>query len=814
MSVDAGTINSAIRIKLDDLNKDIKAAGTAFDNLGNEFDYYANKYSTAGGQKYKASLQAIAKETQNVSNVVKTGAITESQAIDRLITLRKNEIAILQNKAVKEGDASARTVAAIKSSQQALSDLQKQQELLNDSVKQTGGESLTSFQRMQAAMQGPIAAIMLVKEAFTKVNDVTKEFIDASREGQKADAIMAQTIKVTGANAWTSVKQIDDMAKSIQEMTGAQDDEVKSMQSVLLGFKNIKGEQFSGATKAIVDMATVMNMDLTSAAQAVGKALDDPVNGLDSLSRQGFKFTDDQKKVIKSLADTGDIAGAQKIILDELNTTYGGSAKAAFDASEGANAFGVAMDKAKEKIGGFLDVASNSLWTTAATRFLKSFSDDTKKTYQELTKESHDYTNTLEDRFTAATDAMHLISAKANELNDGKHTKQLKELAIQYKALKDYAGELNAELKHNAAEDAKNAEIKRKNEEDALKRAKEQLAKEKAKKDAQDALTAQIKARQEAEAKYNTDVKSANDRQSLGIITQTQQRKELTDAASTYLDTLYRLGYASEKELGTKGQASLKEMIDLLQAYSEQARIGENQMEGFTTAIKSTGDMSEENRKGVLEALEEEINASTLLNEQKEKLINLIRNEGKETVKTSKATLEYSSLAKTGLKTMLSGFESVGEAMAEGNLQWSTWGKLAGNVLESILRGMGDALAARAAEASVIAALDAFNPVLAIPLALAGSAAAYTAAGLVAGYAGNFQDGGIVPGNSYSGDKMIARVNSGERVFTAEQNAKIDRVFNAIESGSVGETVIPITLKLDGKTVAKSTTRYQKTGKV
>ena len=112
------------------------------------------------------------------------------------------------------------------------------------------------------------------------------------------------------------------------------------MQSVLLGFKNITGDTFGTATKAILDMATVMGMDLSSAAQAVGKALDDPINGITSLQRQGFRFTDAQKEMIQSLIETGDVAAAQKIILDELNTTYGGAAEAAVtNTSQIKNAF-------------------------------------------------------------------------------------------------------------------------------------------------------------------------------------------------------------------------------------------------------------------------------------------------------------------------------------------------------------------------------------------------------------------------------------------------------------------------------------------
>ena len=103
------------------------------------------------------------------------------------------------------------------------------------------------------------------------------------------------------------------------------------MQSVLLGFKNISGKTFEDATKAILDMATVMKMDLSSAAQSIGKALDDPINGMDSLKKQGFNFTAAQKEVIQAFLDTGETAKAQQIILDELSSTFGGAAEAAAD---------------------------------------------------------------------------------------------------------------------------------------------------------------------------------------------------------------------------------------------------------------------------------------------------------------------------------------------------------------------------------------------------------------------------------------------------------------------------------------------------
>ncbi|MDE5899168.1 MAG: phage tail length tape measure family protein [Treponemataceae bacterium] len=175
--------------------------------------------------------------------------------------------------------------------------------------------------------------------------DFARQSVAAYSEQKQAVDVLNATLQATGAAAWTSSGELQEFASSLQGVTNYGDEAILTMQSVLLGFKNIKGDNFKEATKAILDMATVMKMDLSSAAQSIGKALDDPINGIDSLKRQGFNFTQAQKAVIQAMLDTGDIAGAQKIILDELGGTFGGAAEAAANfATQIKNAFGDVLE--------------------------------------------------------------------------------------------------------------------------------------------------------------------------------------------------------------------------------------------------------------------------------------------------------------------------------------------------------------------------------------------------------------------------------------------------------------------------------------
>ena len=118
----------------------------------------------------------------------------------------------------------------------------------------------------------------------------------------------------------------------------------------------------------------------------------------------------------------------------------------------------------------------------------------------------------------------------------------------------------------------------------------------------------------------------------------------------------------------------------------------------------------------------------------------------------------------------------------------------------AVVSGKGAEAAATTAEASVSAAelgvdtadatAKAAKSVAWIPIAGPALAAAAIAAilGAIMGAqsqaksAGKFAQGGIVPGNSYSGDRMTAAVNSGELIMSVAQQ---NRVASALQGGAV-----------------------------
>ncbi len=152
----------------------------------------------------------------------------------------------------------------------------------------------------------------------------------------KAIAQVEAGIKSTGGAAGKTATELTKMAASLQGSTLFGDEEIlKDVTAQLLTFTNIAGTQFDRTQKAVLDLATRLDGDLKSASIQLGKALNDPVANLSALSRSGIQFSTDQKKVIKSLVETGRIAEAQTVILDELEKQYGGAAEAAAKAGLG-----------------------------------------------------------------------------------------------------------------------------------------------------------------------------------------------------------------------------------------------------------------------------------------------------------------------------------------------------------------------------------------------------------------------------------------------------------------------------------------------
>lgn len=168
-------------------------------------------------------------------------------------------------------------------------------------------------------------------------------------------AQLESVLKSTGGAAGVSADQVTALAESMQKTTKFAAENIMEGQNLLLTFTKIGSDVFPRATKAMADMAQGMGTDVSSQAIALGKALNDPIKGVASLGRVGVQFSDEQKKMIETMVATNDIAGAQGIILNELETQFGGSAEAA------GKTFSGQMEIAKNALGEIFETIAMSV---------------------------------------------------------------------------------------------------------------------------------------------------------------------------------------------------------------------------------------------------------------------------------------------------------------------------------------------------------------------------------------------------------------------------------------------------------------------
>lgn len=162
----------------------------------------------------------------------------------------------------------------------------------------------------------------------------------AAEEAAKQQRTVAAIIKATGGAANVTAKQIGEFANQQQFLVGVDDEVLKRSYGMLLAFRNVRNETGAGnrifdrAAKSLADLSAAGFGSTDTAAKQLGRALQDPIKYMGSLARAGVTFTQGQKDQAAALVRSGDLLGAQKLILAEVESRVGGTAKASMTASQ------------------------------------------------------------------------------------------------------------------------------------------------------------------------------------------------------------------------------------------------------------------------------------------------------------------------------------------------------------------------------------------------------------------------------------------------------------------------------------------------
>jgi hypothetical protein len=188
---------------------------------------------------------------------------------------------------------------------------------------QASGLADSKMLSLTAKLGVAAGAMYALKQAVDFASSSLSEFGNQ----EMLDLKQAAVIKVTGEAAGKTTSELKDMASALSEATSIDDADVQKVQTLLLTFREIKGDIYDSAVKASLDLGTIFG-SAESAAMQLGKALQDPILGVSMLSRAGVTFNQSQKDQIKALVEQNDLLSAQSLILEEVQKQVAGTAEA------------------------------------------------------------------------------------------------------------------------------------------------------------------------------------------------------------------------------------------------------------------------------------------------------------------------------------------------------------------------------------------------------------------------------------------------------------------------------------------------------
>lgn len=228
-----------------------------------------------------------------------------------------------------------------------------------------GNKTAIKLREMFTSLSGAFSGLGVGEFVVSTINEMAK--LESKMLGLEA------LIQTTGQTAGFTAEQLKSQADALAVSTLQNTSGVLDAQKVLLSFRRVSGDTFKEALELSADLSTVFGTSLSQSAAQLGKALEDPVQGIQDLNGSGWSFTDVQKDMVRSMVETNRLGEAQAVILEELKSHVGGAAEGEAKGLAGAldvvgqrmEEFGMSLTNALGSEGGmvmnYLDLVAKSV---------------------------------------------------------------------------------------------------------------------------------------------------------------------------------------------------------------------------------------------------------------------------------------------------------------------------------------------------------------------------------------------------------------------------------------------------------------------
>lgn len=259
---------------------------------------------TADSKGLVAESRAAQDAIKNIGETVKGTNAESAVAAERFTANLKRQADTL--------GMTASQVRAYDAAQMGLNEAQR-------ASAEASNRAITAYENQQVALDEmknrAVAAGAVIGTALVAG---FKQSITVAAQAEQSHLRLAAVIRGTGHAAGLTKGDLDEMAEGMKEKLGIDDDALRDSMAVLLTFRNVSRDSFEEALEVSADLAAVMQSDLKSAVLQLGKALENPEEGLTALKRSGVSFSETQKDMIKDMVDAGDQAQAITLILKTM----------------------------------------------------------------------------------------------------------------------------------------------------------------------------------------------------------------------------------------------------------------------------------------------------------------------------------------------------------------------------------------------------------------------------------------------------------------------------------------------------------------
>jgi len=201
-------------------------------------------------------------------------------------------------------------------------------------LKKAGSQTMTFGSFTTKAFNMAKTAMLALTLAAIRVLPAIANMGAESRKADIQLKFMLENMQGVSKATDAAVKRMSAYATQVSKATGIDDEQVKAVQKKLLMFKTLRttvddlGGTFDRTTMAAIDLAAGGFGDMEQNAIKLGRMLENPLKNLNAMNRAGVTFTETERAKIIALQESGDLMGAQELILAKVEERVKGLAEA------------------------------------------------------------------------------------------------------------------------------------------------------------------------------------------------------------------------------------------------------------------------------------------------------------------------------------------------------------------------------------------------------------------------------------------------------------------------------------------------------